>query len=368
MSSIKNGSSSAVKKSVQIAPTHENISKLPLNDTVEKEDPDRFANKIKEAIQRYDAEMGELHAAELAAKQEIAEQQRQQEPSQRKTTFEEVKVQQSPSPSSSPTNKSHSVNSNNNNNRSPASRSPDQQTTPQQQQQPKYNSKVVNIVSHEDDSSISDLGDETHVLKKSDSTLSKGDDKPFSFKPFATSPSVSPILAPKTASSPDQSNPKNSNNFSFSSSSKVVKQSSQPNSPVGRSSDNRSSPAGSLAEDDGGGASDKKAGQKDRSEKMLIEKDGDFLLLSQEEYLAMKEAEKAKPENKKPESKPKTVTVIPHPPQRPKTTNDRHMTRFRDQNNETPNQNNTRTGKTLLRPSHSADVSSRNRGRDSSKR
>ena len=64
VSSIKNGAaSSAVKKSVQIAPTHENISKVPLNDTVEKEDPDRFANKIKEAIQRYDAEMGELHAA-----------------------------------------------------------------------------------------------------------------------------------------------------------------------------------------------------------------------------------------------------------------------------------------------------------------
>ncbi|CAF0718838.1 unnamed protein product [Brachionus calyciflorus] len=36
---------------------NEIINKLPLNDTIEKENPNLFANKIKEAIQRYDEEM-----------------------------------------------------------------------------------------------------------------------------------------------------------------------------------------------------------------------------------------------------------------------------------------------------------------------
>ncbi len=52
----------AAAKSVQIADDQEseqdNIGKkLPLNDTVQKEDPDAFANKIKQAVMKYDAEL-----------------------------------------------------------------------------------------------------------------------------------------------------------------------------------------------------------------------------------------------------------------------------------------------------------------------
>jgi len=42
----------------------EEPKKLPLNDTVQKEDPDAFANKIKQAVLRYDNEMKNQMEAE----------------------------------------------------------------------------------------------------------------------------------------------------------------------------------------------------------------------------------------------------------------------------------------------------------------
>ena len=46
----------------------EEPKKLPLNDTVQKEDPDAFANKIKQAVLRYDNEMKNQMEAEAQQK------------------------------------------------------------------------------------------------------------------------------------------------------------------------------------------------------------------------------------------------------------------------------------------------------------
>lgn len=60
-------------KTVEANESNENITKkLPLNDTVHKEDPDAFANKIKQAVLRYDNEMmNQLNESQQAAVNEI---------------------------------------------------------------------------------------------------------------------------------------------------------------------------------------------------------------------------------------------------------------------------------------------------------
>ena len=48
-----------------------NVIRLPLNDTVQKIDPDAFANKIKEAVQKYDAQInGQLYSNDSGNNQE----------------------------------------------------------------------------------------------------------------------------------------------------------------------------------------------------------------------------------------------------------------------------------------------------------
>ena len=49
-----------------------NVIRLPLNDTVQKIDPDAFANKIKEAVQKYDAQINsQLYSNESGNNQEL---------------------------------------------------------------------------------------------------------------------------------------------------------------------------------------------------------------------------------------------------------------------------------------------------------
>jgi hypothetical protein len=260
------------------------VVKLPLNDTVEKEDPNSFSNKIKEAIARYDEEQQRF---EIEQQQEHHHQQQQQ---------------QATTPS------------------------PTQQQHQQHRQPAKPNSQLP--YSDEDDDS---------------------------------SRSGSPqAIKDESAAKPQRA--QSAPTFSFGASDKQPQQQQQ---------QQQNKPAEPVTSGSGGAQPVPAKG----GDQMLIEKDGVFTLMTKEEYTAM-EKKREEEERRMNQSNGKNKPLVPHPPTKPKTSNNNERnaslknrfitpkTNGEDNKNSSANTNNQNPAQ-ITRVSRSADPNSR---RDRQKR
>jgi hypothetical protein len=270
--------STKMKKSAKFDPhgdNKENVIKLPLNDTVEKEDPNSFSNKIKEAIARYDEEQ-QRHGLEQQ-----------------------------------------------------------QQQSAQQSQAGKQTSKTINNVSHVDDLRNEQPYNPSLPYSDDDSSRSNSPDEVQEANSKPNRVNSAPAFSFGANNSEQQKKPMEP--FTFS------------QQPVTNKANNASDPS--------------------NSEQMLIEKDGVFTLMTKEEYTAMErkreeEERKNMSINKSNNNKQNNKPIIPHPPTRPKTSNDRNaslknrfITAKMSSNDESSN--NTSNPSQIKRVSRSADYNSR---------
>ena len=236
--------------------------KLPLNDTVEKDDPNSFSNKIKEAIARYD-EQQQQHEIQL----------QQQQLNKMNNNYQK---QQSPQQSvgrSSSASPEYNIGS------------------------LKQNNKTVSIVSTGEQKRQSPPYQPQQQKNHSQSPYSDGDD---SFR------SISP--EPMQDRNPKPSAPQKTDiAFSFS---------SLPSNNRADSLPQQQHKQQNKQEE----VSHKSAAPANNSEQMLIEKDGVFTLVSKEEYTAL---EKKRVEEEKKKKATNNKPLVPHPPIRPKTSTDR---------------------------------------------
>jgi hypothetical protein len=333
-----------------------NLSKLPLNDTVQKDNPDSFANKLREAIMRFDNEQQQ----QLEKQYELynnTQSNNNLNSQNNKSTVQTSKPNHQPSTNLKP------IQFNSNGSKSPSpilnQNSPD--LTGKTVNNEKKNHKVLHIISTADESADISINDELLNNGKSNNNLDTN-------KLRISSP-------PSSNSNNSFDSPRNNNNnkpFSFS----AIKDENTENE---NNKNNQNSLLNSQED-----KNNKKLSEQPASEKMLIEKDGVFELMSQEEYTAYEKKKALENKNRinSGNNTSKKSIFIPHPPPaktRPKTSNydnrkanlikSRYVIPPSNPSNNSSLNNTEKVGKqqqSLIRISHSADAASRSKHRNKS--
>jgi hypothetical protein len=305
-----NKSNTAKKKTSFSTP--ENVSKIPLNDTVQKDDPDSFTNKLRDAILRYDEEQQRLLEQQLQQQQ----QQPQQQPSNNNFQFSIQPTKDSKNSTDLSTLGTHQDSERN------SLKNISNQNTNETNKN-KYNSKVVNIVSNLDDTPAPNKSDnrtnnkENLTNKKSSASSSSGTPSPTLFMPHSQS-SPEPITDKKLENSTN----KNTTPFNYDSNDSFITNEfgNKEEKEQKENKDQSKNKNGNDTSNDDSNDSLK------AYNKMVIEKDGKFLFMSAEEFTAYQkklalEEKNAKASSNKNNNKQnnKNGKFIPQPPSRPRT-------------------------------------------------
>ena len=342
--------------------TKKSLEKIPLNDTVKKENPDEFQNKIKEAVAKYDAENSvkkphvvedkEDDESEILIKhkpaptkkvslddilnnneQPLPKNGKQNGVKFKKTSFEDsdndeiinevINDNVNNNNINNNNNHSNNINSNNNNNNNIS---------------PKKPQKTVKIIDESED-----LNKTTHPVE----SISFEDPIPAKHETFS-------FNAPQVIEDD------------------IINNNTDDNKKLIRRSSNSSTDSAKHVKEDKviqKNESDKQEGvsEIDGGEKVLIEKDGKFLYVDSDEYtakererIALLAAEEKKKNNDKIAEKP---PLLPHPPTRPKTSNGRNIHRVTTQESQFKNNSSSELSSnysgSFVRNAHSADSRSR---------
>jgi hypothetical protein len=355
------------KDTINEIETKKSLEKIPLNDTVKKDNPDEFQNKLKEIVAKYDAD-NSVNKPRVVEDKEDDESEiliKHKSPTAKKTSLEEIL----------------------NNNEQPLSKN-------SKQNRIKFKNTSFEDSDNDDDDEIID--EHINVNNNSNNNIN-------SFNNNSNSNNNSPKKTQKTVKIIDESEdlnktshpvesisfdddhvPTKQETFSFSAP-KVIE---DEKTNINNSNDSNNNKRLNRRQSDSSTDSDKnlkgnniiqKHDESDKQqdnevvseetggEKVLIEKDGKFLYVDSDEYtakekarIALLEAEEKKLNNDKIAEKP---PLLPHPPTRPKTSNGRNIHRVATQESQLKNNSNSEissvyTG-SFVRNAHSADSRSR---------
>ena len=341
-------------------PEGQNVSKLPLNDTVNKTDPDAFINKIREAVMKYDLRMNNREIEEKPSSLE-----------DEKEYFRPTKFNRVVNVLNSPVNQMDESDSkkksSNSNSISPPVSSPQNSKpapSPSNSNRSSPNNRRFKNNDFEFDIKHDELNSSEEILDSAEA-LKTGQNE--NERLISSSPLSSPIQNFTQSNRSNQLSPSPILSLTSSPEPTIVQENSKsllPKSPTNASRIDSPTKNNSLnkSKDSNNKSMDKKPVNKslddtkssnssssrpasEMNEKILVEKDGKFKLMSPEEYTAYEEQLKIEnqiaeeKENKSPEETIEEIkqeetqkppphpnstklissNLVPHPPTRPKT-------------------------------------------------
>ncbi len=301
--------------------TKTNTEKIPLNDTVEKEHPDEFRNKLKEIVAQYDAD----HNPEIKENvtKHVHMHQEDKEDDESEVFFMKYKPVKTNSLEEIPNINEESNIKQNSKSKTISFDNPSAAAASAETIDKNNN---LNNVNNNIPSTSNDLN-KTNRPKSNSPNLESP--KPLiEVKKFSFNAPERPASPPKTNT--DHSKSREENNVS------------------------RNSPVELKVSDKVENVSPQNGDNEDR---VLIERDGKFMYVDSEEYTAIEKARKAllEQENKTKANQPQQLA--PHPPTRPKTSNGRNVHRGTPESSKSNPQ---RTSpRVIVRKAHSADGRSR---------
>lgn len=349
------------------------LEKVPLNDTIKKDNPDEFANKLKEIVARYDAdhnpEIIEHHKVHQTVDVEDEESElffmkykpihkdsadnihnvnetlnNTISPSsnnnhnntvsiKKKTSFDTTNVNGRNSPFERPSSK-NSDNDNKNN----INNNVNNKTTKADNSNENLNRKNSN-----QSKSQEDLLNKTNRSINSPTRLSSNStESPNSiYSPSATPPPPERFSFSAIDKQANDSKTKKSNSIDENTNRQVTINDDALNKKQEKILNKRVSDSPSLINSQNDNSENKSS-----TNKVVVEKDGKFLFVNEDEYLAREKLRES--------SNMSQNSLLPHPPTRPKTSNGRNKTSFKvglDTKNNTRQSN----SPALIRKAHSAD-------------